>query len=37
MSFDFSCTPEVDGSVLFSPKEYNTDNLDQYDKWAAVV
>lgn len=30
--FDFSCTPEVDGPVLLSPKEYNTDNLDQYDK-----
>jgi len=30
--FDFSCTPDVDGSVLLSPKEYNTDNLDQYDK-----
>ena len=30
--FDFSCTPEVDGPVLLSPEEYNTDNLDQYDK-----
>ncbi len=30
--FDFSCTPEVDGPVLLFPKEYNTDNLDQYDK-----
>lgn len=30
--FDFSCTPEVDGPVLLSHKEYNTDNLDQYDK-----
>ena len=30
--FDFSCTPEVDGPALLSPKEYNTDNLDQYDK-----
>jgi hypothetical protein len=30
--FDFSCTPEVDGPVLLSPKEYNTDDLDQYDK-----
>ena len=30
--FDFSCTPGVDGPVLLSPKEYNTDNLDQYDK-----
>lgn len=30
--FDFSCTPEVDGPVLLSPKEYDTNNLDQYDK-----
>jgi hypothetical protein len=30
--FDFSCTPGVDGPILLSPKEYYTDNLDQYDK-----
>lgn len=30
--FDFSCTPGVDGPVLLFPKEYDTNNLDQYDK-----
>ena len=30
--FDYSCTPELDGPVLLSPKEYDTNNLDQYDK-----
>lgn len=30
--FDFSCTPGADGPVLLSPKEYDTNNLDQYDK-----
>jgi hypothetical protein len=30
--FDYSCTPEVDGPVLSSPQEYDTEHLEKYDK-----
>ena len=29
--FDYSCTPEPDGQVLFEPGKYNTKALDLYD------
>jgi hypothetical protein len=30
--FDYSCTPGVDGPVLSSPQEYDTEHLEKYDK-----
>jgi len=30
--FDYSCTPGVDGPVLLSPQEYDTEHLEKYDK-----
>ena len=30
--FDYSCTPELDGPVLLSPQEYDTELLEKYDK-----
>jgi len=30
--FDYSCTPELDGPVLLSPQEYDTEHLEKYDK-----
>lgn len=30
--FDYSCTPELDGPVLLSPKEYDLNDLDRYNK-----
>ncbi|MHB8781803.1 MAG: hypothetical protein ACYDAX_00025 [Desulfobacteria bacterium] len=30
--FDYSCTPEVDGPVMLSPQEYDTEHLEKYDK-----
>jgi hypothetical protein len=30
--FDYSCTPEVDGPVLFEPGKYDINHLELYDK-----
>lgn len=30
--FDYSCSPEVDGPVLLSPQDYDTEHLEKYDK-----
>lgn len=30
--FDYSCTPEMDGPVLLSPRDFDTEHLEKYDK-----
>lgn len=30
--FDYSCTPEVDGTILLTPEKYDVNRLELYDK-----
>ncbi len=35
--FDYSCTPEVDGTVLLTPEKYDVNRLELYDKCREVT